>query len=488
MSNGQPDCDLNASLILEQILNLLPDGTYIDANRIDNLLSKLHFLLLRGQKTICSLAGVNCHQLTSLYSRLPPDCKNRYMLLHLLLMIGNPESLRLAVKHIKLSDVNSWQTGAYILSPLMQKKEWPIDAVFPEILDALQCPGLAGPILDLANYLVRNKLLEKHPASHRLDSLLLMFSKLVCRLESLESNPGSFSEDPAASIKLLDVSISILISTCDAIGLIGNPIAIPKLKAALSIKHRRVRTEVAATLTSFSDEEGKNCLLQLAADPYCRLRVIQYCKELGIIDLVGQSFLTDEAFAEAALSVWLAEATQFGVAPTSVEVISRRNLFWPGYARKVNCFLLKFGYSFRGRSYVNIGIVGPITYATTISLCQLSIDDVFAFYAGWHVENDEIFISKATLEESCRGEILAFARHAEKEGFASPQLLYIGDFFEKKVGIFEAMKDGMLVIVLTDGSCLITNNPVSNLDPLKSTDLWYIYVGRTLLQKFNNKA
>jgi hypothetical protein len=486
MSYGLPDSDLNSSLILERILNLLPDGTCVDANQIDDLLSKLHFLLLSGQKAICSLASVNCYQLGGLYSRLPPHCKNRYMLLHLLVMVGSPESLRLAVKHIKSSDVNSWKMGAYILSPLMQKKKWPIDAVFPEILDALQYPGLAGPILDLANHLVRNDLLEKHPASHRLDSLLRLFSQLVCQLESLERNPDSFSVDPTVSIKLLDASISILVSTCDAIGLIGNPIAIPKLKAALSIKHRRVRTEVASTLTSFRDEKGKDCLLQLAADPYCRLRVIQYCKELGIIDLVDQSFLTDEAVAEATLAIWLAEATQFGIAPTSVELIARRSLFWPGYTGKVDCFLLKFGYSFRDRSYVNIGICGPITYATNISLCQLNIDDVFAFYAGWHVENEEIVISKPTLEESCQGEILAVAKHSEKEGFASPQLLYIGKFFGKKVGIFEASKDEKQVLVLTDGSCLITNNPGNYLDPLKGTDLWYIYVGRALLRKFNS--
>ena len=114
MNYGLPDCDLDSSLILERILNLLLDGTCIDANQIDDLLSKLHFLALSGQKATCALASVNCHQLGGLYSRLPPDCKNGYMLLHLLVMVGSPESLRLAVKHIKSSYVNSWKTGAYI--------------------------------------------------------------------------------------------------------------------------------------------------------------------------------------------------------------------------------------------------------------------------------------------------------------------------------------------------------------------------------------
>lgn len=488
MRLGLPDCDLSPELIIERIFNLLSDAAFIEANQADELLSKLHYLLLSDHKDTCSLAGVNCHQLGCLYSRLPTDCKNRYMLLHLLVMIGSQESLKLAVEFINSSDINSWKTGAYILSPLMQKKEWPIHAVFPEILDSLQSPGLAGPILDLANHLVRSNLIEKHPASHRLDSLLRMFSQLICQLESLESNPDSFSIDPTVSIKLLDASISILISTCDAVGLIGNPIAVPKLKAALSIKHRRVRTEVAAALTSFRDEEGRNCLLQLAADPYCRLRVIQYCEELGIAYLIDQSCLSDGALAEAALSIWLAEATQFGIAPTSVVVIARRSLFWPGYTRKVDCFLLKFGYSFRGRSYANIGISGPITYATKSSLCQLKVEDVFAFYAGWHVEDEDIFLAKPTREEFCQEGILAFARHVEKKGFASPELLFVGNFFGNKVGIFEASKDGMLILVLTDGSCLITSNLVNNLDPLESTDLWYIYVGRNLLHKFNNEG
>src|SRR2546421_4736227 len=50
------------------------------------------------------------------------------------------------------------------LAPLFQKQRSQAPLLFPRLLNAISSPALAAPILDLANFLAREKLVSMHPA------------------------------------------------------------------------------------------------------------------------------------------------------------------------------------------------------------------------------------------------------------------------------------------------------------------------------------
>src|SRR5439155_25590943 len=127
---------------------------------------------------------------------------------------------------------------------------------------------------------------------------------------------------------------------------------------------------------------GVNELVALAAEPVARLRVLAYADEVGIRDKIEPQFATPEARAEAELCVWLAEPTQYGVPPTSCELVDRRRLHWPGFDDPVECFLFRFQYALTiegegERSFSNIGIAGPVAHAFIADLGDLSPDDIY---------------------------------------------------------------------------------------------------------------
>lgn len=68
-----------------------------------------------------------------------------------------------------------------------------------------------------------------------------------------------------------------------------------------------------------------------------------------------------------------------------------RTLYWPGYEEPRDCYLFKFYYELPQGPYSNVGIAGPLNHAFQASLNELSRDDQFAAFAGWHVEHEEIY-------------------------------------------------------------------------------------------------
>ncbi len=451
---------------------------------LGGLLLGVHSLLLRNPPDV--LRSIDPESIVHVDSELPPACPNRHLLIQLLMMLGSETSLRLAVQRLKENPPADWIAAAQVLSPLMQRTDWAIDAVFPELIDTLEHPALASAVLDVANHVYRSQRTDSHPAAARSAMLGSLLSAVVRQLERFESDPRSFGDDVPTVQRRLGEAVSLAVSLCDSLGLIGQDSSVPRLAEAAQLKHRRVQTEASGALARLGDEAGRQQLLMLAAEPSARLRVIAYAQELGIEDEVDPVFRTETAAAEAELAVWLSQPSQMGLPPTSIEAIDHRRQLWPGFSNPVDCHLVRFAYDMGTRFYSNVGIAGPIAFAMASNVADLPIDDIYAIYAGWHAEHDDIFaVAAAHMNDAQRRLVAPLEVHLNREGYESLELELIGFLLDEHAAVYSAQREGKPCRVITDGLETIPISIASRSRPLSPGDLWNLFKGRKMLRTFN---
>jgi len=377
------------------------------------------------------------------------------------------------------------------LAPLFQQRRGEAPALFPRLLAALAHPALAAPVLDLANFLCREKIAPRHPAAEHLPQLVALLGNLVQSLEMLEERPQEAGGSPQELSRRVNRGVALAVSLCDALALIGERQAIGKLRQTLALRHRRVRTEAAAALARLGDAEGRAELIQLAAEPVARLRVLAYARELGLLDQVDPQFATPTARAEAELCVWLAEPTQFGLPPASCELYDQRCWRWPGYSEPVDCFLFRFQYavSFAGegkRSYSNIGIAGPVTHAVLADLSDLPPDDIYALFAGWQAQHEDIReYDVARLSQSEKLEVERLKRRLHDAGYTQIEPERMGYFFGEKALVAAAKRQGVAGTAVADFQEIAFFPQRHRQRPIRGEEAYCIYKGRKLLVAFN---
>jgi len=344
------------------------------------LLRGIHLLTLRGEHA--ALREFDPAIIQAVEQSLPENCPNRFLLLHLLTIVRTEESLSLLVSYLKENPPTNWIEAAQVLSPLMQYRDWPVHAVFPELYDALEHQAIASPALDLGNYVTRLKLLTPHPATHHVETLNRLLSAVTRKLEKFELDPSTLGDDVPTVQERLSQAVSLSVSLCDALGLIGHEASRPRLEQTMLLRHRRVQCEAAGALARMGDSDGRERLVSLASEPSARLRVIAYAEELGFENEIDIRYRTEAALAESEVAIWLAQPDRFGIPPTTVEMIDQKQWMWPGFNDPVDCFLIRFHYDLGPRSYSNIAISGPAVFALACDLADLQVDDIYAIYAG----------------------------------------------------------------------------------------------------------
>lgn len=380
------------------------------------------------------------------------------------------------------------------LAPWFRRGRLPFAArLFPALLDALCHPQLAAPVLDLANFLMRSGQAAIHPAAERSPQLSELLGQVSQSLGRLEEQPDE-NLSPTELSRLVASTVALAVSLCDALALIGDPQAIGKLRQALAIGHRRLRTEAAAALARLGDETGTSELVQLAAEPVARLRVLAYADELGIRQRIDPRFQTPAAEAEAELAVYLAEPTQFGIPPAAIELFDQRSQYWPGYPEPVECFLFRYTYAVTvegigERSLSNIGIAGPTTHALLADLADLPPADIYAAYAGWQAEHEEIKeYDVARLSKSEKLEAERLARRLRDAGHQAIEPQLMGYFFGSRALVAQTEFQGILGIAIADNG-ETSFFPIRNARrPLGARECYSIYKGRQLLSTFNRPA
>jgi hypothetical protein len=404
---------------------------------------------------------------------------------------GDAESLSELAEILAIAPPQDDSDVMQLLAPLFQQRRREAAELFPGLFGALAHPSVAAPVLDLANFLTREKVVSRHPGADLSAQLAALLGEVVQSLQLLQERVGEPDESPAELSRRVARGVALAVSLCDALAQIGDTAAIPKLRQALELGHRRVRTEAAAALARLGDKAGEDQLIQLAAEPVARLRVLAYADELGLADQIEPEFKTPAARAEAELCVWLAEPTQFGVPPSRCELFDQRRMFWPGYTEPMDCFLFRFQYvvTIEGegeRSFSNIGIAGPLAHAFVADLGDLAPDDIYAAFAGWHGSHDEILeFDVARLSKSEKLEVERLKRRLHDAGYTNIEPQTMGYFFGDKSLVASAAREGVSGVAVADFAEISFFPQRSARRPLGAAEAYCIYKGRKLLKTFN---
>ncbi len=372
-----------------------------------------------------------------------------------------------------------------IFTPLFRNRGVQPEALFPRLLDGLSHPQLAAPILDLANYFSRENLINEHPASSiadRLASLLGEVSQRLCQLEESKI----LSESPERISEKVSEGVTLAVSLCDALALIGDDSVVGKLYQALEPSHRRLRTEAAAALARLGESVGEEELVKMAAEPVARLRSLAYAEELDLLDKIPDEHKSAVARAEAELALHLSQHTQLGFPPTRCELVDQCEQFWPGYEDPIECFLLRFDYELGPGHYSNVGIVGPLTHAMTADLANLPTGDIYAIFAGWQAEHEDIReMDVERLSDAQRVDVSRLERRARDAGYTNISPVTLGFFFGDRVLVASARHEGNEGMITVDAEDVVWHSSTTSVRPLGAHELWCWYKGKKLLSTFN---
>ncbi|MCO8120811.1 HEAT repeat domain-containing protein [Stieleria sp. TO1_6] len=453
------------------------------------LLRVVHTLLVqqRSEETLEIIRGLTPEVIEQIDRSLPPESSNRHLLLHLLALARTRESLQVLVRILNEHAPTDWIDAALVLSPLMQNDDWPIDAVFPEILQGLSEPALAASLLDLASYLFRCGRVDQHPAAGMLNALNELLGEVSRRLGFFEENPRSFGDDVPTVQKRLGEAVALAVSLCDSLALIGDESSIAKLNQTVLLRHRRVQCEAAGALAKLGDEAGSQRLIELAADPAARLRAIAYADELDLGDEIDAKYRSPDSTAEAEIALWLSQPHQMGVPPTHVEVVAARRLLWPSFDDPVDVTLVRFEYNMGDQSYSNIGMTGPAVFTMGCDLADMPVDDIFAIYAGWHADHPDVFsVASDAFNEAQRRVMEKLQQHLQHLGYEELSPALLGLFLDERAGVFTAKREDTECVVVTDGLETIDQATAGRNRPLSPGDLFNLYKGRKMLRTFNS--
>lgn len=421
-----------------------------------------------------------------LYEQLGQEFRSRYLLLQLLAASHREEDLN-SFADLMVSDPPQDVTGiAAAFGPLLQNKSYEPSALFPRLLDALGDPYVAPAVIDLANFLTREELVDEHPAVCRREQMARLLGALIQRLGLIEERPADVASDERQLAEIVTGSIALAVSLCDALALIGDPCVIGKLYQALELRHRRLRTEAAAALARLGEQKGREVLISMAAEPIARLRVLAYAAELGFEELLDEKFTTPAARAESELALWLSQPSQIGFPPSRMELIDSQTLYWPGFDEPVECFLFRFAYEVDAGEYTNIGIAGPMCHAFGADLADLPPDDIYAVFAGWQVEHEEIYELEATqLTVAQRLEVVRLERRLHDEGYDSIQPVKLGVFFGERTLVARAVREGHSGVAVASADEIQWHSNRGRPRALGPHEAYCLYKGRKLLRTFN---
>lgn len=426
----------------------------------------------------------------SLYLGLGASSRARAQLLAWLATGGATADLQLFARLIVEEPPADDQDVMQALAPLFQQQRSKAALLYPRLLSAMTQPVLAAPVLDLANFLTRENLLDRHPAAEVANELVQLLGELVQTLLRMEERPDQFGDSAQEVSQRVARGVALAVSLCDALALIGDRHAVGKLYQALRVGHRRLRTEAAFALARLGEAQGVTELAQLAAEPVARLRVLAYATELGVTAKIDPQFTTPEARAEAELCVWLAEPTQYGVPPSSCELVDQRQQHWPGFDDPVDCYLFRFQYvvtvESSEQSFSNIGIAGPLTHAFVADLGDLPPEDIYAAFAGWHAQHADIReFDVAHLSKSEQLEVQRLKRRLHDAGYSSIEPERMGYFFGEKALIANAARQAVNGVAVVDFQNTLFFPERHSKRPLGLEEAYSIYKGRKLLKLFN---
>ena len=422
-----------------------------------------------------------------LYHRLPPDQEQRNHILHLLALTREDESLEVWSNLLADDPPEHRPSIGLAFAPLMQAGFAPSSDVLTKLLHhATAHPQIAPAVFDLFNYYFRGGHMEHHPASSRCNELTTLLGQLVLQMQKIEKGEFPKGITPAKVNRLVSDSVAMIISLCDLFALLDHKPAIAELHTALNLKHRRIQTESASALARLDDEEGRQALVRLAEEPVARMRVLAYAEELGLTKDISLELQGELAIAESHLAIWLSEPKQMGLAPSKLELVDQREYYWPSYEHPLQCYLFRFTYGSGDKTFTNIGICGPLTHAFAADIQPLSVDDMYAAFAGWQTVHNDIFqMTVPQAQKNFSNDFRRLERSLKSLDAESVEIESVGSFFGDLVLIASATQDGQpgtLIVETNSIEWIAAGNPNAPIDGQLAYSIWQ---GRQLLASFN---
>ncbi len=422
------------------------------------------------------------------YESTPADAPLRGTWLQWLAQAETPSSWLAWAELTAESPPLSEQAIPPAVTPLLRNNRLP-DHFYTRLLNgALAHPTLAPVCLDLMNYQTRNGIIPQHPAASQAPMLNELLGAAVYQLKKIELGEVPTDQPAERTRRAVADAVALVIALCDALGFCDYEPAAENLREAASLRHRQIQTEAAAALARLGFQDGLDLLIRLASEPVARPRVLHYAEELGILERIPEELRSDLAMAQSKLALWLADPRNFGVAPSQIELVDARELYWPSYEHPVLSYLLRFRYGSGAAAYENFGLVGPIVHAFRDDLRWLELDDIYAAFAGWQAEHQEIFQLSAAEAEQSHQPLVQRALHLlESHEFTDPSLELLGHFFGEWHLVFSATSPHGIGYAITDGQTL---NWFGNHEehPVSAEFAYMVYRGRRLLRAFNEPA
>ncbi len=419
------------------------------------------------------------------YTPAPSDLRNH--LLRWLAVYGSDEAIQIWTDLV-CDDPPEHRLGIVLaFAPLMQSGFKPSEQMLSQLVNhATGHSQIAPAVFDLFNFYYRHDKIETHPAEQRIDALTELLGQLVGQLGKIEE--GNFPSDLDASRinQLVSDSVALIVALCDTFSQLEHEPAVGKLHQALGLRHRRVQTEAAAALARLGDDAGQKTLIELAQQPVARLRVLAYAEELGFKNDISLELQGEIAMAESHLAIWLSESAQMGLAPSNIEFLESREMYWPSYEHPVHCYLFNYTYGAGEQSHSNIGICGPLTHAFAADLRHLEHDDVYAAFAGWQTMHTEIFqVSLSRAQQHFPNDWRRLMGNLESDGFGEVEPRSAASFFGEILLIADATQAGQAGSAIVDSRksfWFSQGNPNAPIDWQMAYSIWR---GRQLLANFN---
>jgi hypothetical protein len=136
--------------------------------------------------------------------------------------------------------------------------------------------------------------------------------------------------------------------------------------------------------------------------------------------------------------------------------------------------------------FSNIGIVGPLTHALTADLGDLPHHDIYALFAGWQAEHEEMFeLDVEHLDGSQRAEVARLQRRLCDADYERVRARSLGFFFGEKILLAEARRDETDGLAVVDASDVFWYPARKTARPLGAAEVYALYRGRKLLAAFN---
>jgi len=407
--------------------------------------------------------------------------------LQMLAMQPDEESIDALAATLTEQPPEQMQAVAIALSPLWQLEGSLLELFFDRMGDGFVHPATMSALLDLANYSTRMQKTAEHPYADRVDKLLGLLANLTNRLGLMEENPAKFGDDVESIQKVLNESVALTVSLCDALGLIGDASANEQLLKTLALSHRRVQTEAAGALARLGDSAGKLRLIELAEDRVARLRAIAYAEELGFAEEIEGELRLPQSIAEAELASWLAAGDRFGISPHEMELYDARTQYWPSFEEPQDCYLFRYTYIVPSGQLSNIGIAGPLTCSFNSDLANLPADDIYAVFAGWQAEHEDIFeVPEPLLNRDQRREADRLVRSLEERECEVKQIIALTFFLGEIALLATVQNDGKRLYAVTDGNEFLVYPATDHPLALTPDLVLSIFRGRKLLRTFNH--